>query len=95
MSTRQIDLNGLEYIAATVTADEVLDTQPVTLSFDGGTTWVASSWEGTAAATRTVRTNSVVNAATVFTTRGVYKLKARIVSGSESIVIPCGAIKVV
>lgn len=61
MSNRQTFVAGsVEYLTVTVTADVTLDTQPVALSLDKGVTWLACTWQGSAATTRKARTTSPI-----------------------------------
>lgn len=95
MTTRIVDRTGsVVYIEATVTADVTLDAQPVTLSVDGGTTWLAAGWLGVAGTTRTARTSAAVNVASTFPTPGVYTLKSKVVDGTETEVTAHGGIVV-
>lgn len=95
MSTREVDRTGSNvYIEATVTADVTLDAQTVTLSVDGGTTWLAATWLGSAGTTRTARTSSPVLASTTFPAPGVYPLKSKVSDGTETEVTHHGGIVV-
>lgn len=47
---------SLEYISVTVTANVLLDTQPVVISLDSGVTWLTATWLGQAGTSRTTRT---------------------------------------
>lgn len=95
MSTRTVDHGGEEYVEATIAADVELHTQTVTLSFDGGTTWLPCTWQGNPDTTRIARTSSVVDVDTVIGDRGIYRLKAKLDTGTEEIIVSCGGIKVV
>jgi hypothetical protein len=94
MSTRVLHLGATEYVEASITADVSLDAQTVTLSVDGGTTWLASTWLGIAGLTRSARTSSPVVVSTSLPTRGVHTLLARVVDGTETTIVKCGGISV-
>lgn len=94
MSTRIVYHGGDVYIEASITADEELDAQTVSLSFDDGATYVAASWQGAAATTRTARTAATVDITTTFPTKGIYPCLAKVSSGVETEIIQCGAIDV-
>jgi hypothetical protein len=94
MSTRILYAGAVEYVEASITADVSLDAQTVTLSVDGGTTWLASTWQGTAGLTRTARTTLPVTVSTSLPTRGVHTLLARVVDGTETTIVKCGGISV-
>jgi hypothetical protein len=51
-TTRTIYRDSVEYLEVTVTADGVLDAQPVYVSFDR-VDWLECVWQGTAGLTRT------------------------------------------
>lgn len=94
MSTRVLHRGATEYVEASITADVELDAQTVTLSFDGGTTWVTSAWQGSVGTTRTARTASPIVVSSTFSVPGVYRLLARVVDGTETTIVKCGGVDV-
>lgn len=94
MSTRVLYRGSTEYVEASITADVTLDTQTVTLSVDGGTTYVAATWQDSAGTTRTARTSSPVVVTTALPNAGVYTLLAKIVDATETTIVHCGGIVV-
>lgn len=83
-------VGSVEYVSVTVTADVTLDTQPVAISLDHGTTWLTAGWQGSAGTTRSARTASPVT----FTERDNLPVHVRVTDTPEIPIIRAGTLNV-
>lgn len=88
---RTIYAGTVEFLEVTVTADEVLDTQPVQFSFDR-VEWYDADWTGIAGMSRTAEL--LVGDEVPLPGRGSFELFVRVDDSPEAIVFSAGRLSI-
>ena len=87
---RHLYVGTTEYVSATVYAEVTLSAQAVHFSFDRST-WIAATWQGTAATQRQAR--ALINAGNL-PVAGTYDLYVRVNDGTEIPILSAGKVTV-
>jgi len=87
MTDLRLPAGTVEYVNAPVTASVDLDTQAVTISIDGKTTWLPAGWIGDPGPTRTARTTTPVT-----WTAGYHHVYVKVTDSPEIPIMKAGKI---
>lgn len=82
----------MEYLGVTVTANVVLDSQPVSIAFDRDGTWHPATWIGVAGTTRTAQV--LVNDSIIPTSRSATSVYVRVTDNPEVPIIRAGQLEI-